>query len=467
MPNSIGASGLTTATQAELVANFTAAMQSIYGADINLASNTPDGQMMMIFIQSVLDLENLLTQIYNMFDPDNAVGVILDQRVAINGIQRQAGTFTVTNVTLTVSQALNLYGLDQTAQSIYTVADNAGNQWQLQTTQHISGPGTYVFSFQAANPGAVLTTINTITVPVTIVLGVTSINNPTTYTTLGINEESDAVFKVRRQKSVQLSSVGYLAGLLAALQNISGVTGAFIYENTGGTTDGNGVPGHSIWVIVAGTAAASAIAQAIYTKRDSGCGMTGGQSYVITQADGTPFVVFWDTVVAQNLYIQFTASSVDGVNAPKITQILAGLPAIFVPGVNQEVNATALGTFVQQIDPNCLVSNAGFSAAPGGPYTPTLTPSAKNKQFMVAQANILILPIILSPTTINVPRTNTQQFTPNGGSQTGYVYVLTQNQSGGNINGSGLYTAGSVTGVDIVQVTDSLGNTATATVTVT
>src|SRR5581483_5728996 len=159
-------------------------------------------------------------QIYNMFDPDNAVGVILDQRVAINGIQRQAGTFTVTNVTLIVSQALNLYGLDQTAQPVYTVADNAGNQWQLQTTQHISGPGTYVFSFQAANPGAVLTTINTITVPVTIVLGVTSINNPTTYTTLGINEESDAVFKVRRQKSVQLSSVGYLAGLLAALQNI-------------------------------------------------------------------------------------------------------------------------------------------------------------------------------------------------------------------------------------------------------
>ena len=134
----------------------------------------------------------------------------------------------MTNVTVTVSQALNLYGLDQTAQPVYTVADNAGNQWQLQTTQHLSTPGTYVFSFQAANPGAVLTTINTITVPVTIVLGVTSINNPTTYTTLGINEETDAALKIRRQKSVSLASQGYLAGLLAALENINGVTSAFV-----------------------------------------------------------------------------------------------------------------------------------------------------------------------------------------------------------------------------------------------
>ena len=93
MPNSIGPTGLTITTQTEQVTNFTSNMQAIYGPTINLASNTPDGQMMMIFIQAVLDLANLLLQINNMFDPDNAVGVILDQRVAINGIQRQAGTY--------------------------------------------------------------------------------------------------------------------------------------------------------------------------------------------------------------------------------------------------------------------------------------------------------------------------------------------------------------------------------------
>lgn len=467
MPNLIDSTGLQTATQTELVTNFTASMQAIYGSSIDLSSNSPDGQMMNLFLQAVLDLEDLLVQIYNMFDPDNAIGVILDQRVALNNIQRQAGTFTITNVTLTISQALNLYGLDQSVQPVFTVADNAGNQWQLQTTQNVSGPGTFVYVFQAAQPGATLTVPNTITVPVTIVLGVTSINNPTTYTTLGINEESDAVLKVRRQQSVALGSQGYYNGLIAALKNINGVTSAFVFENLTGTTDANGVPGHSIWVIVAGTGAAASIAQAIYGKRNSGCGMLGAQSFNITQADGTIFTVFWDIVVSQNLFIQFTASSVDGINPPKISQILAQLPNIYMPGVNAEVNINQLATLVQQIDPNCLVTNAGFSASSGGPYTQTLSPSTRNRQFLVSTANILITPIILSPVTINVPRTNTQQFSAAGGSQTGFTYALIQNQSGGSINGTGLYTAGSTTGVDVVKVTDSLGNFATSIVTVT
>ncbi len=363
MPNQITSSGLETQTQAELVTQFTSAFEAIYGADINLASDTPDGQMMMIFIQVVLDVLGLLTQIYNSFDPDQAIGVVLDQRVAINGIQRQAGTFTTTNVTVVTSQALNLFGLDQGNQQVYTVADNAGNQWQLIESFSAPGPGTYVLAFQASNPGAVLTVPNTITVPVSIVLGVSSLNNPTTYTTLGINEETDAVLRVRRQKSVSLASTGYLAGLLAALENLNGITAAFVYENTGATTDVDGVPGHSVWVIVAGTAADSDIANAIYTKRSAGCGMFGASSFIITQADGSPFIVYWDVVSPQDLFIAFTATSIDGINPPNIAAIRAGLVTSFVPGVFQEVDINHLATRVQAIDPNCLVTSAGFSTA--------------------------------------------------------------------------------------------------------
>jgi hypothetical protein len=250
--------------------------------------------------------------------------------------------------------------------------------------------------------------------------------------------------------------------------NIPGVTSAFVYENVTGATDVNGVPGHSIWVVVAGTASAAAIAQTIYGKRNSGCGMLGAQSYSITQADGTIFTVFWDIVVAQPLYIQFTASSINGVTAPNLSAILAQLPGIYTPGVNAEVDINSLATLVQSIDPNTLVTNAGFSASPSGPFTQTLSPSTRNRQFTVTQGNITITPVLLLPATANVPRTTTQQFTAVGGSQSGFTYSLTQNQSGGSINsGTGLYTAGSITGVDIVKVVDSAGNSATSTVTVT
>lgn len=468
MPNSLTAAGLLTATSAELVANYTAAFQAVYGADINLDSSTPDGQMMMIFLQSVLDLEDLLTQIYNSFDPDNAIGVVLDQRVAINGIQRQAGTFTVTNITIVTSQSLTLFGSDQFSEVPYTISDNAGNQWQLITSLVAGSAGTYVAAFSAVLPGAVLTVPNTIQTFVTIVLGVTSVNNPTTYTTLGLNEETDAALKIRRQKSVSLGSQGYRAGLEAALENINGVTFEKVYENDTNATDGNGVPSHSIWVIVAGTGAVADIAQAIYTKRNAGAGMFGAITFNVTQPDGTLFTVRWDTVTSQNLYIKFTATSLNGTSPPNIAAIRAGLPLSFVPGVAQEVNVNNLATLVQQIDPNTLVTFAGFSLTSGGSYTTTLTPSAKNFQFAVASARIIIIPIILTPTTSSVAPLGTETFVPQGGFGP-YVFSMSSAPSGGTINSStGVYIAGS-TGLvtDVVLVTDAQGHTATASVSVT
>ena len=559
MPNSIGPTGLQVATRDELKAQYDADFQAIYGVDINLDQDSPDGQMIGIFIQAVLDLEDLLVQVYNMFDPDNAVGVVLDQRVAINGIQRQAGTFTLTPISIVTSQACNLYGLDQTTQPVYTVQDNAGNKWLLQTTQTISGAGTTVATFRAELPGANLTIPNTITIPVTIVLGVVSVNNPTLYTTLGQNEESDAALKVRRQKSVSLASQGYLAGLLAALENINGVTSAFVYENNTSSTDGDGVPGHSIWVIVSGTATDEEIANAIYTKRNAGCGMKGSTTYTVTQVDGSPFVVRWDTVLPETLFIVFTATSIDGVDIPNLAAIRPGLVSSFAPGVNQEVNVNKLATDVQDTDPNTLVTNAGFSDAreqtfnlSGVPASGTfkfsyngndsaainwndnlatiegkvqaipglgsavvtgslasqqlvidlsaigtvqtlitvvdnsletsapaditfsldldpqltLEPQTKQYQFTVAEENIIITAMQLLPATSSVLTGGAKQFAAYGG-YGDYTYSIDTDGSGGAaIDSNGLYTAGPNPGTDVIEVMDTLGNSATATVTV-
>lgn len=474
MPNQLTSTGLEVATYSEMQTTLETGFQTIYGNDINLDPDSPDGQIIGIFLQAYLDILDLIVNVYNMFDPDNAIGSVLDQRVSINGIQRQAGTFTTTDVTLVVSQALNLSGLDQTANPVYTVQDDAGNQWQLQTSQVIAGAGTYVFLFQAAAPGQVFTVPDTITQSVTVVLGVTSINNPTTYSTLGEEEESDAALKVRRQQSVSLSSQGYYNGLKAALLNINGVTSVQIIENDSGTTNIYGVPGHSIWVIVAGSGAAASIAQAIYSKRNAGCGMYNSgdgaaQSFTITQQDGSTFTVYWDGIIDENLFIKFSVTSLNSINPPNIAAIQAGLVESFVPGVFQEVNINALATAVQAIDPNTLVTSAGFSTTSGGSYTNTLTPTLPNYQFVVAAADIIITPMQLIPATSTVvPTTGTVAFQGLGGFGT-LTYTISTNNSGGSINSStGVYTAGSTPNVtDTVTVMDSLSNTATAMVVVT
>lgn len=555
MPNDIGVNGLQTKTQSELITDISTALEAIYGSDINLDPDSPDGQFMMIFIQAILDNLDLLTQIYNQFDPDLAFGRVLDQRVAINGIQRQAGTRTITPITITVTEALTLYGADQDVEPVFTVSDDEGNEWELIDTQTPGGAGDFIYNFQSAVPGEVLTTLNTITVPVTIVLGVSAINNPTTYTTLGIDEESDADLKIRRQRSVSLASQGYLKGLLAALENLTGMNSAFVFENNTAAVDDDGVPAHSIWVIVSGTASDEDIANAIYQKRNAGAGMKGDKSYTITQVDGSSFIVNWDEVIQENLFIVFTATSIDGINPPDLAKIRPNLVESFVPGVNEEVNVNALATDVQEIDENTLVTNAGFStakeqslvfdAAPDtgtfkvsyngnesadinwddpiatvrskiqaitglsgvgvtgsisgqqidvdltnlesvetlltitdntleasytgvdietdiNPQT-TLEPTTKQYQFVIQESNIIITPIQLLPSSANVATTGELQLNAYGG-YGDYNWEISTNNSGGSIDGDGLYTGGGSTGTDTITVTDELGNTDTATI---
>lgn len=365
MPNVLDANGLQVRTREELVTIFTNGYKAIYGDDINLSSDTPDGQKMNIDIQMVLDQQDLMVQIFNSFNPDYAVGKVLDQRAGINGVIRQAGTYTVTNITLTASKSINLSGLDIEADidkplNAYTISDNAGNKWYLMESQVGLGAGVHVLAFRAAVPGAQLTIPNTIRTQISIISGVTNVDNPTNALTIGVNEESDAVLKVRRQRSVAGGSQGYYAGLKSALENTPGVTSAFIYENDTDATDADGTPSHSIWVVVAGSALPVNIATAIYRKRNAGCGMRGDQSYDITQIDGTIKEIRWDNVILQNVYIYVLISAIDPSVPPNIGLIRQTIAEQFKPGVNEILDVTSLGTIVQLADPNAYVNNAGF-----------------------------------------------------------------------------------------------------------
>ncbi len=249
-------------------------------------------------------------------------------------------------------------------EDVYTVADAEGNLFQLQASSLGLTAGVYVLEFVAVVPGVQLTIPNTIRVPVTIVLGVTSVNNPTAASAVGVAYEADAKVKVRRQRSVAQASQGYLPALEAALENIPGITSAYVYENDSSVTDADGVPSHTIWVIVAGSASAALIANAIYKKRNAGCGMYGSESYVISRENTLPLIILWDYTDSQYLFIKFTVGAIDSsLGTPDISAIKAGILAGFTPGVFATVNINALATLVQEVDSNTLVTSAGFSNA--------------------------------------------------------------------------------------------------------
>jgi uncharacterized phage protein gp47/JayE len=391
MPNAIDSSGLTIQTTPEIIAEILdgapgyPGMRQIYGADINVEANSPDGQMVNIIAQAKTDVLELSQQIYNSFDPDKAVGTSLDARCAINGVIRNAGTKTIQNVVVTTDRALTLPGLD-TSVTPFTVADTSGNQYQLVSTYAFVGAASTALVFQAALIGAVSSLPNTIISIVTVTLGVTAVNNPATYTTLGLNEETDYALRIRRQKSVALPSQGYLEGLIGALLDTTDVTEAVVYENDTNTTDANGIPGHSIWCVVEG-GTNSAVANAIYVKRNAGCGMKGSVTVPVLQADGSFFSIKFDRPTSEDLYISFDIVAVTGsVDASFIrNQILSLLTySIAQPAVASEITA-----LVESIAPNGSISDMGVSND-GSTYVSLLDTSAIDNQWALASARIII-----------------------------------------------------------------------------
>lgn len=307
MPDLLDENGLQVKTAQEILTELETGFRNIYGQDINLDQNSPDGQMLHIFGQALTDIRELLVQINTSFDPDRAMGTILDERAGINNIQRAGATYTIINIDITVNQTITLEGLDENFNdplaSAYTVQDDAGNQFILIDTTTVTA-GTHSLAFRSKEIGRVETITGTINNPVTIVLGVTGINNPNPPVTLGQNEETDAQFRLRRQRSTANASVGYLNGLLGLVLSLDGVTDARLYENYTDVTDLNGIPPHCIWLIVEG-GANSDIGNAMYDRKSYGCDLKGDIDYNIETASGSIFTAKFDRPVSDALYIQF------------------------------------------------------------------------------------------------------------------------------------------------------------------
>lgn len=305
--------GLQTATRQELLADLESAFHEIYGNDVLLDSSTPDGQWLNILAQKGVDIRGLLMQLYNSFNPDNAQGAVLDQRCALNNVFRKAGTFTTVSVNITTDRALTLGGLDDNYNNPdatgYTIQDNEGNRFILVNTQSLA-TGTTACLFRAETMGNIVVLPNTLTTPVTIVLGVLSVNNLGSALTIGTDEETDAQLRVRRRQSVAISSFGYLNGLQAALLQLDGVNDAKVYENYTSSTDANGIPAHCIWVVMDGGSAED-IANTIYSKKSVGCDMKGDITYTITTPALTQFVAAWDEADSTEFDIKFDIKAVD------------------------------------------------------------------------------------------------------------------------------------------------------------
>lgn len=288
-------------------------LKAIYGNDLNFDSDSILGQQVNIMAQIIKDSETDISTLINNLDPDEAIGKALDTIIALSGVSpRKAGSFTLQNVDVVVDQNVNLEGLDSNINNLngtgFTVTDDQGRKFILASSVSLTA-GTHTLSFRAEKIGAINTTANTITNIDTIVLGVVSVNNPNTASSIGNEFELDSVLRNRRESSLEIRATDWALGLQGALLELQGVSEALVLDNDQNTVDSNGQSGNSIWCIVEGETDQN-VADLIFLRKTAGISTFNGNistsvSQEVVNSAGTVKVIKFDRPVAKTLYIKF------------------------------------------------------------------------------------------------------------------------------------------------------------------
>lgn len=381
-------------------------LKNIYGQNINLETNSPDEQLAANFAQMIADQNELIQDVNASFDPDQAIGVVLDQRVKINGLTRKEGVYTRVYVNVTFNDSTTIKGLDQnTVEDCFQVSDSTGNILVCeQTTSGVNGE-TSTVSFRALEYGALIFNAGSVNTIVTTQLGVASVNNENAQYLIGSDEESDLELKMRRKiVALQRASVGEIEELMASLINIEGVNYVNVLENDGDTVDINGIPPNGIWIIVdhiEDSDVVEKIGKAIYKKRTQGTPMKndfnesssssssdfGNQGfYTITRPNGQPFTAYWTKPSSQNLNIDITAKMLDG-SSINITQIEEIIRNQFIAQVGQTITTNQIENILLENIENIVVVDVAIYKDGETPVEDYLL-CVPDKRFVVNTINV-------------------------------------------------------------------------------
>ena len=258
--------------------------RDIYGADIDLDPESPDGQRVGIIAGIAHDLQTYGLNIANMFDPDLATGAFLEKLLKLSGTALRPPIRSQVDVEVTVDRPLTLT-------EGYTVDDELGTSWMLESETQIASPGTVTVTLFAEEFGPLEAAVGTVNSPATVILGVTGVTNPAAALP-GRDEETLPEARRRRRRSVQRPAYSTSGSLFARLADLNGVTDLQVYENNQDTEDSRGVPANGLWVVVDGGDVAD-IAEVMVKNKTGGTNLRGEVegTYIETRTrpDGSQF----------------------------------------------------------------------------------------------------------------------------------------------------------------------------------
>lgn len=268
----IDENGIRAPSYAEILASLQDSARTIFGADLYLEPDSQDGQLLGIFAQAIKDSNDATIATYYSYSPTYAQGAALAANIKINGLTVRAATKSTVVVLIEGRVGAEIRN--------GVVQDTLGNLWNLPPRIAIGASGSISVTATAQQAGAITAGPGTVIGIYTPTFGWQSVTNVNPAVP-GAPAPTDAQIRRAQRAAVALPSQSIDAGILAAVRNVAGVSEATLYENDTNTTDGNGLPGHSIAVVAAGGNVED-IVSAIGSRKTPGTSTVGTISGVYT-----------------------------------------------------------------------------------------------------------------------------------------------------------------------------------------
>ena len=240
---SVTETGISAPSYEEIYEYLKGRMRAIFGDDINLDADTQDGQMVGIVAAAISDVNAQAIAVYNAYNPTTAKGVALDSAVKVNGITRQAASHSQVD--------LRIVGQAGTHIVNGVALDEAENKWNLPADVVVPPAGEITVTAIAAEEGNIQAPAGTVNRIGTPTLGWQTVENILAAEP-GAPVQTDLELRVQQSKSTALPSVSLWEGVIGSLLTTAGVRRVSGIKNDGDTPTTEGVPGHSIAMIVDG-----------------------------------------------------------------------------------------------------------------------------------------------------------------------------------------------------------------------
>ncbi len=388
-----GANGWIIPSTSAILAGVEADISAAFGGNLNFAPSTPQGQLATSLAAIIANTDQTFLFYTQMVDPAYSFGRMQDAIGRFYFLNRDPAEPTTLQVSCSgLSGAVIPVGA--------LISDASGNLYAATGTGTIQASGTVTVQFACTTSGPVA-----VPTSVAIYQAQPGWDSATLISGIqGVATESRQSFEQRREDSVAGNSFGAIGSILGAVSKVAGITDFWGYDNVNpgsAAVSGVTVPAKSIFVTVAGGAAAD-VAQAIWSKKAPGCGYGGNTTVVVYDQNpllSPPFPAYNVTFqVAVPLQLLFSVTLVNGplvpANAAQLVQqaLIAAVTQgvtptsgqAIVPGLRARIASVVYATqyiqAINQLGPWAQVASIGVGSknTPGAVFTGTISGNTLN-----------------------------------------------------------------------------------------